>query len=168
MLRSDPFSDPEPLIRQVYAYVAYRIGAGPDAEDITSDTIERALRYRKSYHPSKGTPSAWLVGIARRCLQDAATRTTVLVREPPDLPSSEDLAEDAIQRLTLQAAVSQLDERDRELIGMRHGGDLKAREIGELLGMQTHAVEVALVRARERLARELRRHQPGEGASEAP
>ena len=30
----------EPLIRRVYAYVAYRVGDGADAEDITQKTDE--------------------------------------------------------------------------------------------------------------------------------
>ena len=43
MIRArDPLADPEPLIRRVYAYVAYRIGDGPDAEDVTSEVFERA------------------------------------------------------------------------------------------------------------------------------
>ncbi len=68
MRSRDPLRRPEPLIRAVYAYVAYRIGPGADAEDLTSDVFERALRYRESFDPRKGTPTAWLIGIARRCV----------------------------------------------------------------------------------------------------
>ncbi len=64
----DPFANPEQLTRQLYAYVAYVLGDGPDAEDVTSEAFERALRYRQSYDPAKGTPIAWLIGIARRCI----------------------------------------------------------------------------------------------------
>ena len=56
VMRRDPLANPERLIRSVYAYVAYRVGPGPDAEDITSETFERALRYRDSYDPSRGEP----------------------------------------------------------------------------------------------------------------
>ena len=42
----DPLADPQPLIERVYAYVAYRVGDGVHAEDITSEGFERALRYR--------------------------------------------------------------------------------------------------------------------------
>ena len=56
--RRDPLANPERLIRSVYAYVAYRVGPGPDAEDITSDVFERALRYRESYDPKRGEPMA--------------------------------------------------------------------------------------------------------------
>ncbi len=52
----DPFADPQPLIRRVYAYVAYRVGDGPDAEDVTSATFERALRYRDRFDSRKGDP----------------------------------------------------------------------------------------------------------------
>ena len=44
-----------------------------------------------------------------------------------------------------------LGERDRELIALRYGADLTARQIGELLGLQTNAVEVALHRALQTL-----------------
>ena len=45
----DPFANPRQLIVRVYAYVAYRVGDSVDAEDITSATFERALRYRASF-----------------------------------------------------------------------------------------------------------------------
>ena len=56
MARKDPLADPAPLIRRVYSYVAYRIGDGPDAEDLTSEVFERALKYRESYDPDRGGP----------------------------------------------------------------------------------------------------------------
>ena len=80
MLRVDPLANPEPLIKRVYAYVAYRVGAGPDAEDLTSETFERALRYKKSYDSSKGEPIAWLIGIARRCIEGRPPSLRALVR----------------------------------------------------------------------------------------
>ena len=92
----DPLADPEPLIRRVYAYVAYRIGDGPDAEDVTSETFARALRYRDSYDPKKGEPIAWLLGIARRCIADAHAvgrqdelRAVDQVAAPGDLEADE-------------------------------------------------------------------------------
>jgi DNA-directed RNA polymerase specialized sigma24 family protein len=44
-----------------------------------------------------------------------------------------------------------LDDRSRELLALRYGADLKAKQIGELLDMETNAVEVALHRALARL-----------------
>jgi RNA polymerase sigma-70 factor (ECF subfamily) len=150
----DPLADPGPLIRRVYAYAAYRIGAGPDAEDVTSETFERALRYRDSFDPRRGEPAAWLIGIARRCIADATMHRETATAELPErlLEGQDDASLDCLE---LRAAVAQLDERDRELVALRYGADLTARQIGELLDLKTNAVEVALHRALARLRREL-------------
>jgi RNA polymerase sigma factor (sigma-70 family) len=153
----DPLANPEPLIRRVYSYCAYRLGDGPDAEDATSDTFERALRYQSSYDKSKGPVGAWLVGIARRAVDDILASRLVPIAEPPEVAAPE---RDAVLRLDLAQAVSTLDERERDLIGLRYGADLTAKQIGELTGLRTNAVEVALHRALARLRRELEREEP--------
>ena len=155
VMRRDPLAHPERLIRAVYAYVAYRVGPGMDAEDITSDVFERALRYRQSYDPKRGEPMAWLIGIARRCVNGALedpqrTRGSVEDRAAPG-----DLAEDAVRRLSLLDAVSQLGDRDRDLIALRYGADLTGRQIGAILDMSPNAVDVAMHRAVERLRQAL-------------
>jgi RNA polymerase sigma-70 factor (ECF subfamily) len=159
----DPFANPEPLIRQLYAYVAYVLGDGPDAEDVTSEAFERALRYRQSYDPAKGTPIAWLIGIARRCIGPylAARRDqpgTDLLDELP-APGGEH-AERTVTQIAVRQAVSTLSERDRELVALRFGSDLTCRQIGEVLGLRTNAVEVALHRAMARLAEILETGDP--------
>jgi len=156
----DPLRDPEPLVRRVYAYVAYRIGDGPDAEDVTSVVFERALRYRDSYDHRKSEPIAWLIGIARRCIVDAVAPTAEPMAEPPAQAATGDLEEEAIGRLTLRHAVERLDARDQELVALRYGADLTARQIGEQLGLRTNAVEVALHRALGRLRSALQQPEP--------
>jgi RNA polymerase sigma factor (sigma-70 family) len=150
MLRRDPLANPEPLIRRVYSYVAYRVGDGPDAEDLTSETFERALRYKKSYDPRKGEPIAWLLGIARRCIDGQGPKLE-LASEHADVPDSSDIEGETVRRLTIAGAVGALDDRDRELIALRYGADLTARQIAEVLGARTNAIEVALHRALGRL-----------------
>ncbi len=151
MSRRDPFANPEPLIQRVYAYVAYRVGDGPHAEDITSATFERAFRRRDTYDPAKGTPISWLLGIARRCIADMSAVAEIAVSSVPDMPDPVDLADEAVRRLTLSAALAALDPRDQDIIALRYGADLTARRIGEVLGMTTNATEVALHRALGRL-----------------
>ncbi len=142
------------MIRRVYAYAAYRLGDGPDAEDVTSEVLERALRYRTTYDSSRGEPVSWLLGIARRVVAEhltARARAQSTPAEAPDRPSDEDLAADSLRRLTLEQALEELSERDRELLSLRYGADLKARQIASVLEMETHAVEVAIGRALDRL-----------------
>jgi len=151
----DPLAHPEQLIPGVYAYVAYRVGPGPDAEDITSDVFERALRYRGSYDPKLGEPMAWLIGIARRCVNGAGPDPSVTLGPVEERPAPGDLAEDTLRRLSLVDAVSRLGERDRELIALRYGADLTGRQIGAILDMSANAVDVAVHRAVERLKQAL-------------
>jgi RNA polymerase sigma factor (sigma-70 family) len=160
----DPLANPEPLIRSVYSYVAYRIGPGPDAQDITNDAFERAIRARKTYDPSRGTPVAWLIGIARRCVADAMAARPSVGGELPDAPSAENLEEEAVRRLSLAEAIATLDERDQELLALRYGADLGARRIAEILGLRTNTVEVALHRALARLRYLLEAGGEGEAA----
>ena len=70
----DPLDNPGELVRRVYAFVAYRLGDGPDAEDVTSETFARALRYRESYERERGEPISWLIGIARHAIADHVAR----------------------------------------------------------------------------------------------
>src|SRR5262249_29869898 len=141
------------LIRRVYAYAAYRLGEGPQAEDVTSEVFERALRYRASYDRSKGEPIGWLLGIARRCVSAALAEreSEHLVAEVRGEVQVGPIDEESIRRLTVFGAVEQLGQRDQELIALRFGADLTAAQIAGLLDMQTNAVEVALHRALGRL-----------------
>lgn len=158
---NDPLQRPAEAIQSVYAYVAYRIGPGPDADDVTSATIERAIRYRSSYRRGEGTPTAWLIGIARRCLVDAA------VARSREVPTDEefgvavaDVAGAAASRIDLQRALATLDERSCDLIALRFGADLSSKQIGVILGMTFRAVDVALFRALEKLRDELEKPSP--------
>ncbi|MGN6379242.1 MAG: RNA polymerase sigma factor [Gaiellales bacterium] len=151
---SDPLRNPEPLIRRVYSYVAYRIGDGQDAEDVTSEVFERALRYRDSYDQSKGDATAWVLGIARRTLAEHYGRTPPTpVADDDELydEAGEGLEDAVLRRLDLAEALAALPERDRDLLSLRYGADLKARDIAGMLEMDTHAVEVALSRATRKL-----------------
>jgi RNA polymerase sigma-70 factor, ECF subfamily len=153
----DPLADPKPLIRAVYGYVAYRIGHGPDAEDVTSETFERALRYRDAYDPAKGSPHGWLIGIARRCIHDSRLASGAHADESVELIAADEVEEEALRRVALGAALRSLEERDLELLALRYGADLTGREMARVVGISTNAVEVALTRARARLAEALER-----------
>jgi RNA polymerase sigma factor (sigma-70 family) len=148
----DPLRDPAPLIRRVYSFVAYRLGHGPEAEDVTSDVFELATRYRSSYDPGKGPPVGWLLGIARRRVAWSIANRQPTAAPVEDEPEAlEDLERETVERLALRAALITLSEHDQELLALRYGADLRAREIGRLLNMSTNAVEVGLHRALGRL-----------------
>jgi RNA polymerase sigma-70 factor (ECF subfamily) len=150
--RIDPLAEPAPLIRSVYAYAVYRVGDLVAADDVTGEVFERAVRYRKSFDPARGTPTSWLVGIARRVIAERLGRPPVdLGLELDESPDKVDVEASTIRRLDLHAAISRLSDRDRELIGLRYGADLTASQIARVVDSDTHRVEVALSRALSRL-----------------
>ena len=155
VMRRDPLAHPEQLIQTVYAYVAYRVGPGPDAEDITSDVFERALRYRASYDPKRGEPVAWLIGIARRCIDGVVSDPHRAVEPLEETMCAGRPRRGGRRRLTPWQRSLMLGERDRELIALRYGADLTGRQIGEILDMSANAVDVAVHRAVERLRQAL-------------
>jgi RNA polymerase sigma-70 factor (ECF subfamily) len=149
----DPLAQPEEAIRRLYGYVSYRIGPGPDAEDVVSTTIERALAYRSSYDPRRGSPAAWLAGIANRCIADFTRGRTRLDLAALDAPEgfAEELGARTELRADLVRALAALDDRGRELIALRYGADLSSKEIGRILDLKPGAVDVALHRTLGRL-----------------
>lgn len=151
--REDPLADAPRMIRRVHGYVAFRIGRGPDAEDVTSEVFERALRYRDTFDPAKGTATAWLLGIARRSVDDALRRRIEDATAPIgelDPAAADD--SDAIERLTLRRTLASLGDRDRDLLALRYGVGLSTRQIAAALDLRPGAVDVALHRARARLS----------------
>jgi RNA polymerase sigma-70 factor (ECF subfamily) len=155
MVRHDPLANPELLIRRVYSFVAYRIGDGPDAEDVTSATFEGALRYRSTFDPRRGEPVSWLLAIARHEIGRYFAQCRLHSVNGVESAPWQDLTDDTDARLDLAVALRVLDDAERELIALRYGADLTARRIGEVLGRRTNAVEVALHRALSKLRNEL-------------
>src|SRR5215208_6971713 len=56
----------------LYGFLAYRTGDRVLAEDLLSETFERALRARSRFSRRRGTPKAWLYAIALNCARNAA------------------------------------------------------------------------------------------------
>jgi RNA polymerase sigma factor (sigma-70 family) len=151
--RDDPLTDAPRLIRRVHGYVAFRIGPGPDAEDITSEVFERALRYRDSFDAAKGTPTAWLLGIAQHAVDDLFRRRSMqAVTAADDVEAAGRDDSDPLSRVVVQRALTQLGARDRDLLALRYGVGLSTKEVAKVLNLNPGAVDVAVHRARERLS----------------
>jgi RNA polymerase sigma-70 factor, ECF subfamily len=163
----DPFRRVERLAESVYAYVAYRIGPGSAAQDVTGEAFVRGWRYRSTYDPARGSPESWMIGIARRVLAERADSPEVLVGDLPDRPDPRDEPRRALDRISLDQAMQRLGDRDRELLALRYGADLTALQIAELLEIEVNTVEVALSRARVRLRAVLDDHDWEGGPSYA-
>src|SRR3954452_18500972 len=77
---------------QVYGFFAYRLRARADAEDLTQQTFERALRAWGRYDASRASIATWLLVIARNLLIDHLRADRTSRQRPIDEVESEDEA----------------------------------------------------------------------------
>src|SRR3954454_1605942 len=77
---------------QVYGFFAYRLRARADAEDLTQQTFERALKAWGRYDASRASVSTWLLVIARNLLTDHLRADRTPRQRPLDELEGEDEA----------------------------------------------------------------------------
>ena len=153
---------------RVYNFFRYRVRNPADAEDLTSETFEKAWRARDGYRGDRGAFGAWLFTIARNLAVDhyRARRTTVPLDEAPEpvsLTTPEELSEKFSEAERLRRLLEQLPDREREVIAWKYGADLSNREIARVVGLTHSNVGTILHRTiaqlRKDWAREERRHE---------
>src|SRR5512133_816881 len=84
---------------RIYNYFRFRVGDGPAAEDLTSETFEKAWRNRWRYRSDLAAFSTWLFTIARRVAQDHyRKKRDVLPIEDVTEPLSNENLEDLIEQ----------------------------------------------------------------------
>jgi len=100
---------------------------------------------------------SWLVAVAANEARHVARRRRVAVTEiAVDLPGSDGDPSDEITRVDLVNALRHLKPEDRSLIALRYGAGLDSNDIAPLLNISASGVRVRLMRALERLRKELR------------
>lgn len=152
---------------QVYGFFAYRLNARADAEDLTQQTFERALKAWARYDASRASVSTWLLVIARNLLVDhlRADRTS---RQRPleEVDAGDEALVGAPDRPDmglepgLERALAALGERERELIGLRFGGELTGLQISEITGLSLANVQQILSRSLRRMRAILEEAEP--------
>ena len=137
---------------KIHNFFRYRVGAGPDAEDLTSITFEKAWRHRHRYRKDKGAFTTWLYTIARRVGIDhmRARRDLRPLDEAANLPDRGATPEDvAVRRSDVERLLSllaDLPDRERELIALKYGAELSNQEIARHTGLSDTNVGTILSR----------------------
>jgi RNA polymerase sigma factor (sigma-70 family) len=141
----------------VYAYVAGLLRDRATAEDVTAAAFERAYRKRARFDARRGTPRAWLFGIARNAALDELRRRrrhAELATDPPeDAPGPAAVAEVGARRAALRSALAGLSGRERELIALKFFAGLANAEIADVLGVSETNAGTRLHRTIEKLRR---------------
>ena len=149
---------------QVYGYLAYRVSTRAEAEDLVQLTFERALRAWHRFDERKGSVTTWLLAIARNAFidharRDSPRRTVSLDSESvseADLPS-EPSHETTSLGLSpeLSSALDNLGPRERSVLALRFGADLRTAEIAEMLELSVANVQQILSRTLRKLRQQL-------------
>lgn len=144
----------------VYKYLRCLTHDSTQAEDLTADTFEAALRGIDQLRQPEKLPM-WLCGIAKR-LYYGELRRRSRVRELPleDVPliSEQDIEREYVQReekLDFYRALQTLDAHTREVFYLRLTGDMTFEEIGGIMGRTGNWARVTFYRGKEKMKRRL-------------
>jgi RNA polymerase sigma-70 factor, ECF subfamily len=162
----------------VFAYVSFRVPSRAEAEDITAEVFVAAVVALPKFR-GECRPAAWLLGIARRKIAEAASRRgrrrerldaelTEEERETLGLLLASDiehLPEEALlqdeSRRVMRHLLAALPEPQREALLLQVTHDLSIREIAQVLGRSPAATNSLLQRARATLLRRGQRYFAG-------
>jgi RNA polymerase sigma factor (sigma-70 family) len=153
-------------VAAVYAFLAYSVSRDV-AEDLTSATFERVLRSWASFDPSRSSVRAWVLVIARHLLTDHYRRQSHRAGPSLDehpvildaLVATEDTTARFLDADTVESWLSELSERERDVLAMRYGADMTAAEVSRALDLTPANVHQINSRALRRL-RELLTERP--------
>jgi len=152
--------DPEALAElydryapRMYAYIYRRVNDAILAEDLTSELFLRMLRAIKNEQTWHKSFVSWLYRIAHNLVVDVYRR-----RPPPSVPlddapiqaDGQDPAEqvhEALGRERLSAAIHLLTPDQQQVLALRYGEGLTARETARIAHKTTGAVEALQHRA---------------------
>lgn len=141
---------------KIYNFLRYYTGDDRLAEDLTSETFEKAWRNRHRYRHDLAAFSTWLFTIARHVAID-------YYRKPhPEVPLSsvtniilpetvEELCQQHFDLIRLRSLLAQLSDRDRELVALKYGAGLTNRVVAELSGLSESNVGTILHRVVQQL-----------------
>jgi RNA polymerase sigma-70 factor (ECF subfamily) len=146
----------------VTAYFARRSSDPQIVADLTADTFVQAITTFATFDPRKGTPRAWVFGIARRiyaahCQAHSQQRTRV-----ERLAGRRELAPDEVGELidridaeragrALVTGLTTLPAADRAVVELVDLAGLRPAEAAQVLGVTPGTLRMRLMRARARL-----------------
>ena len=159
----------ERYVDQIFAYAHTLTRNRELAEDVTASTFAKAIEDLPRFE-WRGVPySAWLYRVAANLVARQARRAPwvdIDTHQPVDTASPEVIVEQRDREATVRAAVATLPHDQRQAVLLRFGGDLRNREIGEIMGRSEGAVKLLTFRAMTALRKELGAPLPAERSLE--
>lgn len=155
----------ETYYKRVYNFIYYRVNLHYTAEDLASQVFEKVMLKIDTYDESKSPFEVWLFAIARNVVNDYfrslqnhklfsidTIKNLISGKKTP-----EDMVEIAETNDELLKALSILNERERNIVALKFGADLKNVEIAKIMDLTESNVGVILFRTMKKLKKELER-----------
>lgn len=145
-------------VEQIYAYIYFRIGDRPAAEDLAADVFVRAIQGIQKYE-YRGTPLlAWLYRIAHNLTADyrktAARRASRETSEPPE---ETEHGIDAIgllnERTDMMQAIRALTDDQQQVLILRFYSGMSSAQVAQVMNKPETAVKALQARGLRALKR---------------
>lgn len=157
----------ETYYKKVYNYIYYRVSCHHAAEDMTSQVFEKIMLKIGTYSESKSPFEVWVFAIARNVVNDYFRTLKKYkffsIDKFKELVSKEKNPEDlmviAETNDKLSQALEILSKRERNIVALKFGANLKNRQIAEILDITESNVGVILYRTMKKLKKELEREE---------
>lgn len=166
-------------VEAVERFVARRVGDRELAADLTADIFVAAIESADNYRAGRGSPVAWLFGIARvlvsaerrRVGRERAAGADVLGRrllDADDFARIDERLDAEAHSRRLYQAMGHLSEEQRAVLELVALDGLSLREASAVLGIAPLAARGRLHRARRRMVDQLPEHSALEHPSTKP
>ncbi len=150
---------------RVYNYIYYRVNCHYTAEDLTSQVFEKVMLKIDTYSETKSPFEVWLFAIARNSVSDYFRSLKkykfISIDTIKELISKKKTPENILEisetNSELLNALNILDTRERNIVALKFGAELKNKEIAEVLDLTENNVGVILYRTMKKLKKELER-----------
>lgn len=143
-------------VRRIYRTIRPLTRNEPEAEDVTQEAFVRAFSAIGRYAPERGTRFSWLVTVALNTARSHRRRRSHGEGELSDelaAPNVDPLF--AFERERLLNALSELPDRDREIVCLRYGAELSVQEVADAVRVSEANVRKICERQRQVLMEKL-------------
>jgi RNA polymerase sigma-70 factor (ECF subfamily) len=145
--------------KRVYKYICYRISDEHMAEEICSHVFEKILTNYHTASENKMSFEAWIFAIARNTVTDyyrAQKKNSyfsldTIFNKASTKPSPDECIISAEENSYLFQALNRLKDKERGIISLKYGAELKNTEIAKLMDISESNVGVILYRSLKKL-----------------
>lgn len=145
-------------VEAVQRFVARRVDDRDRAADLTAEIFLAAIASAGAYRPGRGTPVAWLFGVARNVVADDRRRRARELRANGEVTGRRLLDDDDVARIearldaaarsrALYAGLAALPENERAVLELVAVDDLPVAQAAAALGIRPVTARVRLHRA---------------------